>query len=141
MPLGHWRSLTFLAVPRHDRIDAAWMFDEPCEPGTRSQDSAVGVGLAARGCTRTSPPQVVRLDNRTCISTPGHPWNQCQLLQVRLAVPFGVFAHRKGWVRRQGGSGGPLEQPLHLCVITIETWRSAKATAARGFWLVKSAAG
>jgi transposase len=29
VPFGHWRTMTFLAGLRHDRIDAPWVFDGP----------------------------------------------------------------------------------------------------------------
>ena len=28
-PFGHWKTMTFLAALRHDRIDAPWVFDGP----------------------------------------------------------------------------------------------------------------
>ena len=29
VPYGHWKTMTFLAALRHDRIDAPWVFDGP----------------------------------------------------------------------------------------------------------------
>ena len=29
VPFGHWKTMTFLAALRHDRIDAPWVFDGP----------------------------------------------------------------------------------------------------------------
>ena len=29
VPFGHWKTLTFLAALRHDRIDAPWVLDAP----------------------------------------------------------------------------------------------------------------
>lgn len=29
MPYGHWKTMTFLAALRHDRIDAPWVLDGP----------------------------------------------------------------------------------------------------------------
>jgi putative transposase len=29
VPYGHWKTMTFLAAPRHDRIDAPWVLDGP----------------------------------------------------------------------------------------------------------------
>ena len=31
VPQGHWRTLTFLAALRHDRIDAPWLLDGPID--------------------------------------------------------------------------------------------------------------
>ncbi len=28
-PFGHWKTMTFLAALRHDRIDAPWLLDGP----------------------------------------------------------------------------------------------------------------
>lgn len=29
VPFGHWKTMTFLAALRHDRIDAPWVYDGP----------------------------------------------------------------------------------------------------------------
>ncbi len=29
VPQGHWRSLTFIATLRHDRVEAPWVLDRP----------------------------------------------------------------------------------------------------------------
>jgi len=29
VPYGHWKTMTFLAALRHDRIDAPWVVDGP----------------------------------------------------------------------------------------------------------------
>ena len=31
VPFGHWKTMTFLAALRHDRIDAPWVFDGPID--------------------------------------------------------------------------------------------------------------
>src|SRR5690242_168332 len=30
-PHGHWRTLTFIAALRHDRVDAPWVLDRPID--------------------------------------------------------------------------------------------------------------
>ena len=34
VPHGHWKTTTFLAALRHDRIDAPWLFDGPIDGGS-----------------------------------------------------------------------------------------------------------
>ncbi len=31
VPLGHWKTTTFLAALRHDRIEAPWLLDSPID--------------------------------------------------------------------------------------------------------------
>jgi hypothetical protein len=43
VPYGHWKTLTFIAALRHDRIDAPWVLDGP-------------IWLCSDGVLLTSPP-------------------------------------------------------------------------------------
>jgi DDE superfamily endonuclease len=60
VPHGHWKTMTFLAALRHDRIDAPWVLDGPINGESfRTYVEKVLVPTLQRG-------QIVCMDNLAC---------------------------------------------------------------------------
>ena len=75
LPFGHWNTLTFLAAPRRDRVEAPWLLDGPINgerfltyvgkvlaPGLLKGDLVIMDNLGAQGQG----------------DAPGHPPDRCQ---------------------------------------------------------------
>src|SRR6185437_10771514 len=49
-PYGHWKTMTFLAALRHDRIDAPWVVDGPINGELFRLQDGIACGEQSRHC-------------------------------------------------------------------------------------------
>jgi hypothetical protein len=79
-PHGHWKTLTFIAALRHDRIDAPWVIDGPINGETFL------LYIEKILAPTLSPGDVVVLDN--LLSHKGGSGEAVRRASVRLGCPF-----------------------------------------------------
>jgi transposase len=64
IPYGHWRTMTFIAALRHDRIDAPFVFDQPINGTTFT------AWVEQQLCPTLAPGDIVVLDNLSSHKNP-----------------------------------------------------------------------
>jgi len=65
VPHGHWKSFTFIAALRHDRLSAPWLLDGPMD------GESFRTYIAEVLCPELEPGDVVILDNLACHKVAG----------------------------------------------------------------------
>ena len=88
VPHGHWKTTTFIAALRHDRIEAPWMLDGPVNAAEPRQFSrASPARLWEVGSTYIHPAIIPRLPIRT--GEPDRTLRSCEALGRRPGESFG----------------------------------------------------
>ena len=87
VPYGHWKTMTFIAALRYDRIDAPFVFDQPINAASFT------AWVEQQLCPTLATGDIVILDNlsshkRPCVRQAIRARGVCLLFLLRILIPM-----------------------------------------------------